>query len=188
MIDIRNIEMEGDETMLIFLKFAIQCSGSPLNRPLISPEMEANAAELVSHNKLPEKGFERKYRLAYAGCSITAHEMGKKKIDKEVVLEYFLHRHNINLDADLAMGFTFRDEIDCKTYPGVITKLNNKFAVVETPAGEMHCSRIFASGLETGALVAVHRNVIAMQISRETAEKMETALKQDNRKKLKSVG
>jgi len=190
MTGIKDMGMKDDETVLLFLKFAIQCSGSPLNRTLIPPEDEAKARELVSKGKLPDRGFERRYRAAYGGCSILALEREKKEIDKEVVEEYFLYRHNSNLDTDLAMGRTYRDDIDCKTYPGAIEKIEDKeFATVKTPAGEMRCSRVFVGELGVGSLVAVHRNVIAIQISDDMATKMERLLNSNhNSKRLRSVG
>jgi hypothetical protein len=181
------MEMRDDEARLVYLRFALQCCDSPINRVHISVEEEETAIGLVSQGKLPERGFEKKFRQAYAVCTIIAKEMGKEEIDSEVVLRYFLQLHNPNLDRDLEMGYTFRDSVDCKTYPGKIKKIDDDSAVVDTPVGEIVCRRVFALDLKEGALVAVHRNTIAIPISEAMARTIEGTLKNDTREKLRGV-
>ena len=179
------MEMKDESTRLIFLKFALQCCGSPINRPRISVEDEANAIALVARGKLPEQGFEKRFLQAYGLCAITAMDMGKKEIDTDVVLEYYLQLHNPGLDRDLEMGYTFLDSIDCKVYPGTIKKTEGDSAIVDTPVGEMACRRVFAMDLKEGALVAVHRNTIAIAISEETARNI--PIGKNQRTKLRGV-
>jgi hypothetical protein len=179
------LEMEDGPTRLTFLRFALQCCDSPMNRNYISKDEENNAMAKVSKGELPPLGLERKFREAYILCSMLAGELGKERIDTDVVLRYFLFQHNPNLDRDLAAGVAVLDRIDCRTYPGQITRIEGRFAMVKTPLEELRCKRDFAPGLGVGALVAVHRGMIAMQINQETFNLMASSLKNKAPLKLK---
>lgn len=168
-----------------FLVFSLQCCSSPLNRLNIPEEQERIVRDLVSKGELPPEGFEVKFREAYPHCSILAQQMGKQAIDLEVVLEYFLSRHNPTLDSDFADGLTYKDGIDCKVYPGTILAIERGKALVKTPIGDLSCSREFARELGVGEMVAVHRGVIAMGISASLAEKIERSLEKP-RQRLRS--
>ncbi len=181
--------MEDDRARITFLKFSMQCCGSPINRFRITPREEAAIIEQVSRGVAPQQAVERVFAKAYLMCSAVANEQGKERIDEASVLEYFLFRHSAGLERDLADGHSTRSEInDCKTYPGTISKIDRDFARVETQIGPIWCSRVFASGMGEGAIVAVHRKTIAVGISRETAERMEIALRRSVLTKSRAVG
>ena len=81
---------------------------------------------------------------------------------------------------------TYRDDRDCKVYQGTITKIDGDFALVRTPAGEQRCGRWFAKGLGEGTVVAVHRGVIALEMTPEMVKLVDGTSRQGQRSKSRS--
>lgn len=177
--------IKGDDARRTFLVFSLQCCSNPLNRIHISSEDEARVKKLISDGMLPEEGFEQRFREAYPFCSIIAAELGKGSIDLEVVEKYFYYQHNYTLDHDLKEGLTFRDSVDCKVYPGRIISMDGRSADVLTPVGTLKCDRQFVMDLPKDTMVAVHRGVIAKQITPEDFHRMEMMHRLGKRSKSK---
>ena len=161
---------------LLFLRYALPCAFTLVNRGNVPAQDVENAIELVSHGKLPAEGFESIFKVANVMCEQVATRMGKKEIDSEVIRQYFLFEHSPVVEDRYKLMKDF-NPVDCKTYPGKVAELNTSTAIVETRIGRREYRTDFERDVRIGDVVVVHFDFIVEKIPGTTAEKMEMAAK-----------
>ena len=66
------------ENRLLFLKYALPCAGTLVNRGLVQRSYIDSLIVLVSHEKLPAEHAEELFKTANVMCDVIATRMGKK--------------------------------------------------------------------------------------------------------------
>lgn len=165
------MEIEDRE---LFLKYALPCASTLVKRGSVTQDHIDNLIVMVSNGQMPKENAEEMFKVATAVCGHIAERMNKQKIDTEVVRQYFLFEHSPVVDQRYDLMHDF-NPVDCKTYTGVVSKTENGYAIVRTSLGERKYKTVFARDVKENDKVVVHFDFIIEKISDETAEKMENA-------------
>ncbi len=156
---------------LLFLKYALPCAGTLINRGKVSKEYVDELKEMVSVGNLPKDDAEKMFKVAIAMCDSFAERMGKEYVDEEVIRRYFLLEHDKVVDERYELMHDF-NPTDCKTHSGKVIAMRGRVAEVETELGKREYDTRFASYVKEGDTVAVHFDFIVEKISEEVAAKM----------------
>jgi hypothetical protein len=170
------------EARLIFMKYAIPCSGTIVSRGKMTREKVDGLTAMVAEGVAPDDGSEKLFPIADAMCNLIARQMGKEEVDVDVVREYFLFRHSQVVDERYELMRDF-DPAACRTYPGVVVSAEGGRAVVRTELGEKSYDTVLAKGVGKGENVSVHFDFVVERISEKTAEKMRTVASNEKRNK-----
>ena len=162
------------EDRALFLKYALPCAGTLVKRGVVSQAHVDHLVALVSEGHVPVEKEEEMFKVANAMCKHIAERMGKPKIDSEVIREYFLLEHSKVVDERYELMRDF-NPVDCRTYAGVVLKIEEGHATVRTNLGERVYRTTFARDLKENDKVAVHFDFVIEKISNQTAKKMQMA-------------
>ena len=128
------MKIDSPEDRLLFLRYALPCAGTLVNRGKVSQRYVDQAVRLVSQNKAPRAKVEGIFKIANAMCGSIAKRMRKRNVDSKVIRQYFLLEHSDVVEDRYKLMGDFDPE-SCKTYPGTVTDLKNGKAVVKTSLG-----------------------------------------------------
>ncbi len=182
---------KDDGATLLFLKYALPCAPALLaRRGLVAGQDIAAEMAAVSSGCVPKNGFEYKFVVATAMCSIEAKRLGLQNIDADAVREYFLYRHNGLVLANHLNGEEPKefDYLACMSRPGEVLAVHGSSALVETNLGAKSYNSLFLKDAKNGDLVAVHLGYITERITKKMAERMLPTLVENACKRSKGVG
>ncbi|MCX6816049.1 MAG: hypothetical protein NT120_04325 [Candidatus Aenigmarchaeota archaeon] len=162
-----NIE---DKSRVLFMKYAIPCAGTLVSRGNIKKKDVDVLIDAVKNNKSIPKDTEKVFKVAFSACSILAMDAGKKKIDADVIHDYYLFKHDKMIDMRYEEMGDFDPDL-CRIRPGVVKKVLHGIAIVENSAGSKKYRTNYCD-VKEGDLVVTHWDFVIEKISRETAEKM----------------
>jgi hydrogenase maturation factor len=164
------IEFASKEDKILFLRYAIPCGITLMNRGDLDEAVLDNLRQKTASGDVGDVDPEGTFKIAVRMCYLTARKLGKEKIDSEVVREYFWHDHE---DAVNWRSEVFRDiRIDtCKVYPGKVVSVG-EHATVSTEIGSIEFRRDFVPNLNKGDFVVTHYDHVVEKISEETAKKL----------------
>ena len=161
---------------ILFFKYAIPCAETLVKRGALDKKDFEKMFDAVKKGKEPEKNSEQVFKVALAHLNLIAKRNNRQVIDEETIREYFLFGHDKVVDDRFEEMKDFNPEA-CRVYFGIVNKIKNDAAVVETPDGNKSCKLDFVKGLAADDLVVVHRDFVVEKISDELAdmlgEKME---------------
>lgn len=164
--------MEIEEnSRLLFMKYALPCMGVLVKRGKITQETVDRLFDSIKNGKGVPESAEKITEVAFAACSIIAIDNKKEHIDKDVIREYFLFRHDEMVDKRYDIMGDF-DQQACRTRPGRVLSVSNGEAIVENSLGKKNYRTDFLPGARSGDLVVTHWNFIVEKIGHETAQKM----------------
>ncbi len=170
---------------LLFFKYAVPCAETFVKRGTINKEEYKDLIEQVRNGKEPEKNRENIFKVAMANLTFLALERNKDKIDDDTIREYFLFKHDKVVDDRFELMGDFNPD-KCRTYPGIVRKLENDNASVEIPNGIYSYRTDFVKNLKVNDIVVTHRDFIVEKISKDLAIKM-WKLKEQNPQKIKQI-
>jgi len=174
------------EDRILFDKYAFPClNETDVKRGRITQELADELTARVSENMEPSDGLEeRLFPVAVSMCTFLARKANKKSIDADIIREYFLLTHNKVVDeqAELVRDV---DPIRCKTYPGMVVKVEGGSAMVETVLGSRSYKTDFEKNVKKGDIVVVHFDHIVERITERMAEIMGRANGTELRKRQK---
>lgn len=156
---------------LLFLKYALPCSGAFVKRGEVSQEHINNLVKLVSEDKVPNEAAESMFKVANVQCEAIAKRMGKDSIDAEVIRQYFLLEHNKVVDETAKLVRDFNPAV-CKTYAGRVAEVDKDSALVETSIGKRRYKILFVKDIKKNDMVSLHYDFVIECISKSLAEKM----------------
>lgn len=178
---------------LLFLKYALPCASSLVEKGEMAAADIDRVTRLVSEGKVPDEDVESNFGMAVSKCSGIAKTLGKSAIDAEVIREYFLIKHNRFVDLQIKlleqsklMGgrskllraseqkdcITCSEQKDCRTYSGIVIEAHDGYAVVQTASKTTRYRTDFCKDLEKKDVVAVHLDFIVERISADLSERM----------------
>jgi hypothetical protein len=163
-------EFASEEDKLLFLKYAIPCGTTLVNRGDIEQSFLDNLSKRTALGDVSEIDPEATFKIAVRMCYLTAKKMGKVKIDSAVVRQYFWKEHE---EAIKWRAEVFRDvRLDtCRVYAGRVI-FSGEFALVRTKLGNLEFRKDFLPDTEKGDFVITHYDYLVEKTDRETAEKL----------------
>lgn len=164
------IEFASEEDKILFLKYAIPCGMTLVNRGDLKQSFLDVLKEKTLSGNVQDTNPEEAFKIAVRMCYLTAKKLGKNKIDSEVVREYFWHEHK---EAVKWRSEVFRDiRLEtCRVYAGEVM-FAGEFALVKTKLGNLEYRKDFVQDIQEGDFVVTHYDYIIEKIDRETAEKL----------------
>ncbi|MCD6495905.1 MAG: hypothetical protein J7K54_01405 [Candidatus Aenigmarchaeota archaeon] len=169
-MDFRVLPIENRD---LFLRYAVPCGDVLVRRGELQKELLDSMRNAVKEGSDVEFSIEDKFKVASRMCTILAKQMNKDRIDDEVIRRYFLVEH----EKAILWRKQVKPDIDveeCKVYAGRITKLDDRFAFVKTPLGEVMLRTDFREGLKLkeGDWVSKHYGYIAEKLDSSLAAKI----------------
>lgn len=152
---------------LLFLKYAVPCATTLVQRKTISKKNFEELLENVKNGKTPSGEPEKIFKVAYAMCSSKALAKNKE-IDAKTIRDYFWLGHDAVVDERFGLMRDF-DPGHCKTFPGIVTQTNGEKAMVKTSLGKVECSTAFEKKAKKNDFVVVHRGYIVEKVGKKTA-------------------
>lgn len=152
---------------LLFLRYAVPCATTLVQRKSLSSESYNSLLSDVAAGKLPENEPEKLFKIAYAVCKAISLEKGKE-IDQEIIREYFWFKHDAVIDERYLEMRDFDPE-HCRTFPGKVESLLGERAIVKTKRGKEEALTSFLPKIKPGSFVVIHRGFIVEEINKETA-------------------
>jgi hypothetical protein len=164
------IEFATSEDKLLFLKYAVPCGMTLVNRGDISMEHLDNLREKAASERVDDVDPEETFKIAVRMCYLTARKLGKEMIDSGVIRKYFWHDHE---DAIKWRSEVFNDiRLDtCRVYPGRVEHVGD-FVTVRTSMGNLEFRKDFIPDIRTGDIVVTHYDHVIERISLESARKL----------------
>jgi hydrogenase maturation factor len=163
------MEFENKEARTLFFHYAAPCAKVFVKRGIMNKEYFNNLINAVVKGEIPP-GTEQKFELALRMCDNVAQKLHRRKIDEEVVREYFWIVHDKVARQRYEKMHDF-DLDECIVYPGkVLSDLVNKKALISTPIKNVNYRCDFVPELEKGDNVTVHYDYIAEIISEKDAK------------------
>jgi len=163
------MDFKDDKSRWLWFKHAAPCGKIYVKRGVIDEIYFNDLIKAVAKNKI-RKGAEKTFDFALKMCAIEAQRLHKRKIDEEVVREYFWIAH----DKAARMRYEKFHDFDldeCIVYPGkVLSIAENKRALVSTPIKDFNYRTDFVPTLKKGNDVTVHYDFIVEIISEENAK------------------
>lgn len=153
---------------LLFLKYAIPCAETLVQRKTISQKFLDGLLNSVKKNIAPKGEPEKIFKVAYAMCTSLALDSGKKGFDKKIIRDYFWFGHDDVIKERFELMRDF-DPSHCKTYPGKVEETRNGTAIVLTCLGEKKYSTDFLPSAKKGDYVVVHRGFAVEKITKKQA-------------------
>jgi len=156
----------------LFLKYALPCAETLVERGQVSPDYVDSAIEAVAGGKEIPPGVEKIFKTALENCEILAKSSKKDSIDEEIIRNYFLFNHDSTVDSRFCAMGDF-DPIECRTYPGKVLEIKGKIATVETPLMTFDYRTDFVPDLKVNDFVVVHRDFVIEKISAGLKERLD---------------
>jgi len=114
---------------LLFLKYALPCAGTLVQRGKISQKSINTAIKQVASDRSPKRNIEKIFKVANKECARIAKKMHKESIDSEVIRRYFLFEHDKVITERFKLMRDFNPS-ECRVYSGRIIKTGGKLAVL----------------------------------------------------------
>ena len=164
------IRFVSPEDKLLFLKYAIPCGMTLVNRGDITMEHLDALREKAASGQIGDVDPEETFKIAVRMCYLTAKKMGKEAIDSDVIRRYFWHDHE---DAIEWRAQVFSDvRLDtCKIYAGRVERTGDH-ATVRTSLGSMEFRKDFVPDVREGDTVVTHYDHVIERISGESAREL----------------
>jgi hydrogenase expression/formation protein HypC len=165
------MNFENDESRLLFLKYALPCADTLVERGFVTQKSIRELIKNISLNKEIKEHPEKIFRTANFMCGKIARRIGKKCIDKNIIRRYFLFEHDKVVDSKYKLFKDF-NSMQCRIFSGKIIKVKNKEALVQTIIGSKEYKIDFIPNLKIGDYVVVHRNFIVEKINESVFKKL----------------
>jgi hypothetical protein len=163
------MDFKDDNSRSLWFRYAAPCGKVFVKRGIISEVYFNNLIDSVAKNEIPT-GAEKTFDFALKMCNGVAQKLHKRKIDEEVVREYFWIAHDRAAKLRYEKFHDF-DLNECIVYPGrVLSDVKSKRTLVSTPIKSFNYRSDFVPDLKKGDDVTVHYEFIAEVISKEKAE------------------
>lgn len=149
----------------LFFAYALPCMEAWVKRGKISRK---EAEELVNRYKRDKKlppGTENLFPTALSFLKKIAREMGKDVIDKDVIREYFLKRHNEIIERMYRIKRDF-DVEKCKTKKGEVIEVRESYVVVRV-GDKTGNYNTFVDDLKKGEEVILHWGYVVERLSKD---------------------
>jgi hydrogenase maturation factor len=161
------MDFKDDNSRLLWFRYAAPCGKIFVKRGIINKKYFDNLINAVAKNEIPNDA-EKTFEFAMKMCDNTAKTLNKRKIDEEVVREYFwiLHDKSAKLRYEKFHDF---DLNECIVYPGKVLDFNTK-ALISTPIKTSYYRSDFVPDLKKGDNVTVHYDFIPEIISEKDAK------------------
>jgi len=156
---------------ILFLKYAVPCIDTLVERGKVKKNFAENLTSSVTKGKAP-KDSEKLFKIAYTSCKRIAKKMGKKEIDSDVIRQYFLFEHD-KMIIKRYNKFKDFDPFKCRTYPGIVLRINNNRALVSLPFDRKVYRADFVKNLKKNDKVVVHRDFIVEKINLKLLNKLD---------------
>ncbi len=153
---------------LLFLKYAVPCAGTLVQRGTITQEQWDRLIAAVAAGQAPA-GAERIFKVALAACSLLALDSGKPAIDAAVVRQYFRAGHDAVIDARYQEMGDFDPEA-CRVWAGTVERISGRSAIVRLPQGMRECRADFLPDARAGEWVVVHWDFLVEQATEQEAQ------------------
>jgi hydrogenase maturation factor len=163
------MDFKDSASRSLWFRYAAPCGKVFVKRGVIDEVYFNNLIDSVARNEIPV-GTEKTFDFALKMCSDVAKKLHKKKIDEEVVREYFWIAHDRAARLRYEKFHDF-DLNECIVYPGrVLSIVENNRALVSTPIKSFNYRTDFVPTLKKGNDVTVHYEFIPEIISGEDAK------------------
>ena len=161
------LEFASEEDKLLFLRYAIPCGFTLVNRGDIEQSYLEDLSRRAASGDVADIDPEDTFKIAVRMCYLTAKKMGKSVIDSGVIRQYFWKEHE---EAIKWRSEVFRDvRLDtCSVYPGQVI-YSGEFALVRTRLGSLEFRKDFLPDVERGDFVITHYDYLIEKTDRETA-------------------
>ena len=154
----------------LFLRYAIPCGEVLVRRGDLQKEMLEKLSERIERKRDIDIPVGRLFPVAGKMCTVLAKEMGKERIDDDVIRRYFLHEH----EKAIKWRRLFFKDIDlkeCLVKPGRVMNAGEK-VVLNTPLGKRVVEKNFEPELKKNDWVSMHYDHICEKLPRDHAKKM----------------
>jgi len=161
------MDFKTEEAKKLFLKYAIPCGHVLVKRGYLKEEKLERITKKLIENKKISENLEKIFPVGMRMCFLTAKRMKKKKIDENVIREYFWNEHE---KAILWRSQIYPDIPEsCKIVRGKVIK-SGKIAKVLTEKGEIKAKTDFVK-VFPGDEVIVHYDYIVEKNNLNCSEK-----------------
>lgn len=160
-----------EKSRLIFMKYALPCAGILVKRGNVSQETVDRLFEIVKKKGKIPKDAEKISAVAFSACSIIAIDSGKKVIDRDIIHEYFLFKHDEMIDKRYEIMGDFDTDM-CRTRAGIVLSVTRNKALVKNSFGNKEYYTDFIPDLKENDTVVTHWDFVIEKIDNNTAEKM----------------
>lgn len=162
------IEFASEEDKLLFLKYAVPCGITLVNRGDITEAFLEDLSSKTASGDIADVDPEETFKIAVRMCYLTAKKLNKEKIDSATIRQYFWHDHK---DAIKWRSEVFKDvRLDtCSAYAGRVTFVG-EFVTVKTDLGIMEFRKDFIPDVQRDDYVITHYDYIVEKISEEEAK------------------
>jgi hydrogenase maturation factor len=165
------MNFKNDESRLLFLKYALPCADTLVERGVVSRKLIKESIKNISINKKISGHPEKIFKTANSMCGKIARRAGKKSINKNDIRKYFLFEHDKVVESRYK-SFKDFDPMQCRVFSGRVTKIKNKRALVQTIIGSKKYKTSFIPNLKIGDYVVVHRKFAVEKINEGLFKKL----------------
>jgi hydrogenase maturation factor len=149
----------------------VPCAETLVKRGVISKNEFKHLLDQLKKGKEPGRNKENIFKIAIANLKFISIKKNENEISDDTIREYFLFKHDKVVDDRFELMRDF-DADKCKTYSGIVRKIRNNNAKVETLLGINSYKTYFVKNLKVDDIVVVHRDFIIEKIPKQTAIKM----------------
>lgn len=153
------------------MRYAIPCGCVLVKRCAMKQEYLGSLIEIMKKNRKIPKNAEKNFKVAFSACSLIAIDKGKKKIDKEVIYEYYRKKHDEVIDKRYEEMGDF-DPQQCRVRAGTVIETSKEHATVKNSTGKKKYRTDYVPGLRKNDLVITHWDFVVEKIDSKTAEEM----------------
>ncbi len=155
----------------LFLRYAIPCGNVLVRRGCLDKRVLNKLENGVVLERSFRGDVSRFFPVASKLCQYIASQLGKEKIDSEVIRRYFLIEHK---KAVLWRAKHFPDinVKECIVYPGRVINIIKDKIEVNTPAGRKIVKNIFIPEVNKNDWVTVHYDFACERIPNNLARKL----------------
>ncbi len=161
------MEIENKE---LFLRYAIPCGEVLVRRGDLREEMLKKLRDKIEMKRDIGLPVGRLFPVAGKMCSILAKNMGKERIDDDVIRKYFLHEHEKAIKWR-SLFFKDIDLKECMVKPGRVMEAG-KTVVLNTPLGKRVIDKNFEPELKRNDWVSMHYDHICEKLPKEEVKKL----------------
>lgn len=149
-------EMEPE---VFFLRYAFPCSFLlRQHREISEQEFSQLEQAAIAGEALPRALLEKVYFRAFQKIEKFAEERGKDKWNLELLKEYFLKRHNKQIDQGMYSYKKAPEKLRelCKVQKARVVRVEKEAAVVEWPGGRRPVLKQLVPDIKVGDTVTIH--------------------------------
>lgn len=154
----------------LFLKYAIPCGSILVKRGEVPKKTMDKLRDDFLAGRPIEQDLDKIFRVGVRMLSLTALEMGKSVIDREVIRRYFWFEH----PACLRLRAQEHPDIEpalCTVLPARVLE-TGRDVLVDTPLGKRTVRPDFTPGIKPGDRATVHYSHIVEKISEKDADSL----------------